>query len=283
MSLRERIPWDDNPDDSDHPGLVDWEIVLSANGVYSALDNLLQSPGWHEALPDLMDDFSMLLRDAMDLERELGGADDRKDRSYIYQPSIVAHSQNTHLADRAALIGFTRDAWLATARVSPERARRAAENWAGAPYPVFRRLAFFAATQKDAIPPQQGLDWLLADGHWCLWSVETHREAMRLLVDVATRLDAESVDRLERSVLEGPPPSMYQGSIDSERLGRIVEREVWLRLAKMDDVGADLGAAARAELDESHSRHPEWQLERNESDEFPFWMSPAPRFLWTVI
>ena len=53
----------------------------------------------------------------------------------------------------------------------------------------------------------------------------------------------------------------------------------------MDDVGADLGAAARAELDESHSRHPEWQLERNESDEFPFWMGggewrkfvPAPR------
>ena len=35
----------------------------------------------------------------------------------------------------------------------------------------------------------RGLDWLLADEHWWLWSVETEREAMRLLVALAPQLE----------------------------------------------------------------------------------------------
>ena len=103
---------------------------------------------------------------------DLGRADDRYDRSYIYLPSIAQHDQNIHVPDWAVLIELTRDAWLATKEVAPERARRAAENWCSAPYPVFRRLALFAATQEDVIPPRRGLDWMLAHDHWWLWSVK---------------------------------------------------------------------------------------------------------------
>ena len=276
ISLNTPFPPYPEQEDSGGPerltDLVEWEIVLSIDDVYSALRELQQIPRWPEALPSLLEDFCALLRDAMDLARELGGADDRSDRSFIHQPSIAVHSQNVHLPERAALIELTRDAWLATKEIAAGRARRTAENWWNAPYPVFRRLALFAATQEDVIPTRQGLDWLLADDNWWFWSVETHREAMRLLVELAPRLDAESLARLERSVLDRPPDSMYNDGIEPERLERMVEREVWLRLAKMDDVGVDLGAAARAHLAESRSRHPEWRLEPDERDEFPVWM-----------
>ena len=198
---------------------MDWKVVLTSDNVHPALHDLRQSPRWSKALPDLLDDFGALLRDAMDLARELGGANEREDRSYIYQPSIAAHPQNMHLPDRAALIELTRDAWLATKEIAPERARCAAEIWCAAPYPVFRRLAFFAATQEGVIPPRQGLDWLLADDNWWLWSMETKREAMRLLVALTLGLDAESLAQLEQAVLAGWPSSMYKDDIDPKDLG----------------------------------------------------------------
>ena len=272
--LREPFPW---PALGDSVGperlkdLVDWKVVLTSDNVHPALHDLRQSPRWSKALPDLLDDFGALLRDAMDLARELGGANEREDRSYIYQPSIAAHPQNMHLPDRAALIELTRDAWLATKEIAPERARCAAEIWCAAPYPVFRRLAFFAATEEGVIPPRQGLDWLLAGDNWWLWSMETKREAMRLLVALALGLDSESLAQLEQAVLAGWPLSMCKDDINPKDRARLVEREVWQRLAMMDNAGAALGTDAKAKLDELSSRHPEWQLETDGRDEFPIW------------
>ena len=272
LSLREPISWDLDRGDAVRQeclnDLVDWKIVLSVDNVHPALENLYQNPRWVEALPDLLDAFSVLLRDSMDLARKLGGADDRRDRSYIYEPSIAAHARNVHLQDWTALIELTRDAWLATAEIAPKRARRIAENWSTTPYPVFRRLAFFAATQEGAIPPQQALDWLLADDHWWLWSMETEREVLCLLVGLSADLGAESLARLERVILTGPPRPMYKDDLEPEDWVSIMEEQIWLRLAKMDAVRVVLGTDAKAKLNEVSLRHPEWQLEPDGSDEF---------------
>ena len=136
------------------------------------------------------------------------------------------------------------------------------------------------------IPARQGLDWLLADERWWLWSVETQREAMRLLVALAPRLDAELLTRLEQAVLAGPPRSMFRDDIEPEHWVEIAEMEVWKRLAKMDQLGVVLGAEGRTKLDELTSRHSDWQLATSESDEFPIGSTdvreltlvvPAPR------
>ena len=281
VSISEPIPWSWDPDDGDESEAlkdpVDWKIVLSIDHVDAALKPLRESPRWKEILPDLLADFGALLREAMDLSRDLGGADDRTDRSYIYRPSIGDHQQNIHLPDRAVLIELTRDAWLATLETSPDRARRAAEDWRAAPYPVFRRMAFFAATQGNVISPRQGLEWLLADDHWWLWTVETQREAMRLLVVLAPALDAESRGRLERAILAGPPRSMYKIDIEPEDWSRLVASQVWLRLAKMNYAGAALGADARSKLMELSTQHREWQVEPDESHEFPVWTGGGGR------
>lgn len=130
--LREQINWPDDKDIEEPErirDLVDWEIVLSSAHVHSELQILRVNSRWREALPSLLDDLSILLRDAMDLMQELDRADDRNDLSYISQPSISEHSQNRHVHDWTALIELTRDAWLATATVAPDRARLVAEIW----------------------------------------------------------------------------------------------------------------------------------------------------------
>ena len=215
VHLRQPLHWDDAPtppDDPKHIGyLVESEVVLSSDHVHSVVDELRQDARWSDVLPDLLDDFGALLRDAMDLARELGRAEDREDQSYVDQPSIGNHPQNRRFHDWTALIELSRDAWLATAKTAPERARRVVETWRFAPYPVFRRLAFFVATQEDIIRPRQALEWLLVDDHWWLWSVETQRETMRLLIAIVPRLEAESLAELETGRSRRSAPRHVQG------------------------------------------------------------------------
>ena len=110
------------------------------------------------ALPELpLSDFSALLRDAFDLMRELGSAEDRERFCpYMHQPSISEHPQNRDFHDWTALIDLTRDAWKRPRRRNRRSGQR---SWPGVlgwhtPYPfVPARLAYFAAAQGSVIPP----------------------------------------------------------------------------------------------------------------------------------
>ena len=280
VSLRAPFAWPFDEDEVEEETgsirqLVEWEIVLSANRVHGDLRDLAGHESWVSALPTLLAEFNELLRDALDLMRELGGADDRSDLSYVSQPSISEHAQNSFFRDWTALIELNRDAWRAAAAVSPDRARLAAEAWSQLPYPLFRRLAFFAAAQDGVVPRSQGLGWLLADDHWWLWSAETQRETMRLLVALAPQLAGEELATLERAILAGPPRDMYRPDIEEERWSRIQENSVWLRLAKVSENGAELNTAARGRLNEISAKFPNRRLAANERDEFPTWTGDA--------
>lgn len=276
LLLREPFRWSGEGDDDKAQdcikNIVEWEVVLASDYVHSALRALPKNDQWKAALPKLLDDFNTLLRDALDLMRELGGVDSQNDHSYAHQPSISEHPQNKDFQDWTALIELTRDAWLATVEILPERARIVADLWAGEPYPLFRRLAFFAAAhQGGVVPLQQALDWLLADGRRWLWSEETRRETIRLLVFLAKRLDASLLAELERAVLSGPPRDLYSADIEPNTLKTIVDHGVWLRLAKAAEAGARLSTEGRSRLD-TLSANNSWQLAADESDEFPIWM-----------
>jgi hypothetical protein len=252
--------------------LVNWEIVLATDDVHAALKDLGQNAHWHKALPHLLSDSTGLSRDALDLMRELGGADDRYDTSYAVQPSIKDHPQNRDFHEWTALIVLTRDAWLATAEIFPDQARAEAWRWLTFPYPLFRRLAFFAAAETRLFSPQGTLTWLLSDNHWWLWSTETQRETLRLLVAFATQVTAEQGSILEQAILRGPPNDMFQSEADPKLLRRVVDHEIWLRLTKYKTAGASMGPEAAIRLDALSSQYPDWRVEDDEKDEFPVWM-----------
>ena len=275
--LNEPFDWpfeeeDEEPDEPEHMSkLVRAEVVLSTQGVREQLLELVGEERWATALPELLNEFSGLLRDTLDLMRELGQADYDNDQSYLSQPSISEHSQNHGYQDWTALIELVRDAWLRTCVQSLEKARAAAEEWLQTPYPVFRRLAFFAASRDKTIPRSQALDWLLSDQCRWLWSQETLREAMRLLVAIAPKMDEAELKRFELAILAGPPRVMYLEDLEPEVWTRIQDREIWLRLAKLADCGARLSAAGIKRMSEISVRYPDWQLAENEQDEFSIW------------
>ena len=299
VSLRKPIKWPANdgsePERSKEPA-IGWEVVPFANNVLHDLGELVKNKRWKAESPKLLTELNSLLRDALDLMRELGSANDRRELSHVLRPTISEHTQNIDLKDWTVLIDLTRDAWLLTAKESPEQARNVAEAWSREPYLLFRRLALFAAAQDEIIHRHQGLDWLLADKHCWLWSPETRRETMRLLVALAPQLTKDEIAELEKAILNGPPRTMSENHIDHERQSDNGNWNIWLRLAKIDQAHATLGKGdwlskdGRKKLTELSDKHLDWKLAEDESDEFPVWISvsgmefvPTPRPLQELI
>ncbi len=275
--LKKPFRWgDDDSSSADDPSrikqLVDLELVLATDHVHSALRDLADQH-WVSALPLLLDDFQQLLRDALDLLRELGEADDSSDRSHWDLPSITPHWQNRGFRDWVSLIVLLRDAWLAVRTDDSARATRIAQSWFELPYPTFKRLALFAASQDGCIPPEQWVKWLLADDTCWLWSTDTGREVFRLLVLQGQHLAGGTQEQLEAAILAGPPREMLMEQPEPDWWAQHVLSSTWLRLAKLKQTGLALGASAAACLEEISTAYPQWQLATNESDEFSHWMS----------
>ena len=253
--------------------IVDWDLALTADNVHSMIQELAEAEHWQNVLPMMLDDFQQLLRDALDLLHELGEADDRSDRSHWDLPSISLHWQNRGFRDWIALIELLRDAWLATRGIDPARATQIAQKWFSLPYPTFKRMALFAASQDGCIAGDQWVDWLLTDDAWWLWVVDTRRETMRLLVLQGAQLPSDAREKLEAAILAGPPRAMYRDDIEMEPMQYLMNRSIWLHLAKLQEGGSHLGATAVQRFNDLSMAYPALRLADNERDEFPHWMS----------
>ena len=253
--------------------VVNWELVLATENAHYNIREMKGNQVWEEGLKELLLDFSSLLKDALLLRQELGGADKRNDFSYMHQPSISEHDQNKDTRDWTVLIDLSRDAWLATKNSSPAAAFIAATAWMDIEFPIFRKLSFFAATHDEVVDPDTALNWLLIDDSWWLWSVETEREAIRLLVSLMTRLNDVGRQRLEAAVLMGPPRDMFAGNMEEDRWQQIRDHEIWLRLAKIADVKPLLNEDSKVCLLALSEANSDWKLAEDQSDEFPVWYS----------
>lgn len=251
--------------------LVDCEVVLTDHARSALLGK--DNRDWQSVLPLLQEDLHFLLRDALDLQRELGQADDFSDLSYWHLPSIEHHWQNRGFHDWISLIELLRDAWLRINEDDKTHAAQIAVKWFQLPYPTFKRLAFFAASKDDCIEPHIWVDWLLSENSWWLWSPDMKREVCRLLVLQGAQLKGEAQKKLETAILEGPPREMLQQKIEPKHWGELVAHLTWLRLAKLEASGLELGKTALAKLTQISIRSPEWKLANNDKDEFSHWMS----------
>lgn len=274
--LRPPFRWNEEEENAAEPKrlrqYVDWDLMLTADHVHSALRDLADE-NWTLALPLLLEDFQQLLRDALDLLRELGEANDHSDRSHWDMASITPHWQNRGFRDWVRLIELLRDAWQALHISDSVRATRFAQTWFELPYPTFKRLALFAASQDDCITPEKWVYWLLSDGARWLWSTDTRREVLRLLVLKGRLLAGDTQALLESAIVAGPPREMYRDDLEQADWEDLVARSVWLYLAKLNASGLTLGTSATTHLADLINDHPQWQIAANERDEFSHWMS----------
>lgn len=281
IRFSEAVRFGDELTDSTQPArikdIVDWELVLASKNVRYALGGVAtqSSARWQEAMPNMLPDLTALLLDACRLARELDETDEKYDRSYIEQPSILQHSQNRGFRDWTVLIDLNRESWLATADQFPDRAKLAAISWWMNPYPLFKRLAFMAASEREIVPNSLALEWLLSDNYWWLWHVGVRVEVIHLLQTLGPKLVHVDWKRLEVALLQGPPKEIFGLSKDAAGLEEreyFTEKNIWLRLATIKEAGVSLGVEAEAKLAELVGKHSDWNRPTDEKDSFPFWI-----------
>ena len=252
---------------------INCDLVLTSNDADSVLDSLGDSEEWVAALPMLLGDFELLLRDALELLEELGAADHRSDRTYWYMPSISKHWQNRHFKSWTLLIKLLRNAWVELDKTDSASAEDIAIRWFQIQFPTFKRLALFAAANSQSIDANTWTGWLETESATWLWSLETKREICRLLATKGAELDSDSQDRLERLILAGPPRCTYAKEIADEDSKEFVARSVWLRLAKLRSSGLTLNEEAEVRFQELTNTNPQWGLRDDQQEEFSHWMS----------
>ena len=251
--------------------LLGYKLVLSADHVSDAFRNI-EKDFWHSAMPLLIDEFQNLLLDALALLVELDLADEHRDSSYWVLPSISPHSQNRGYHDWVLLIELLRDAWLTVLESDSRKATQLANSWFELPHPTFKRLALFAASKDANITSKVWVEWLTEHSAFWLWSMETRRETLRLLVARGEHLTPRTQAKLEAAILAGPLRSEYREDIEPERWQQLRRRSIWLRLAKLQTSGCNLRPRALNVFTKLSKANEHWALAPNQSDEFSSWI-----------
>lgn len=220
---------------NDARDIFDWQIKLRARQarIGFTVQDWYNEKCWQDAQPILLDDFTGLLRNALDLRRELGDANDKTDDSHnaMWPWSVSQYSLNHDAPSWTTLVAFARDAWM-TARISAdksdrERALCIAENWHKTPYPIFKRLALFAATYNDIVPVRLALDWLLADDGWWLKAEETQRECSDLIIALerGRKLSEEQERELTGAIMKNNGIALSEKA--QAKLKRLIKKYNW--------------------------------------------------------
>lgn len=252
--------------------VLGYDLVLSYGGVSNMYQSRLDQP-WVSTLPALLDEFQQLLKDALDLQRELGETSYLRERTEWLIQSISPHEQNRKLDGWVELVVLLRDAWLNVYDVDKAHALQIAQSWFLLPYPTFKRLALFSASYDDCIPSEQWVRWLVADDAWWLWLPELRREVCRLLVLQGRKLATDDLVVLEQAIIAGPPRHMFSSDMDDDAWGGLQKRAIWLRLAKLASTGVRLNRTANERLLLLVADRGNFGLAADESDEFSMWMS----------
>ena len=264
--------------------LFDFKLELNTDNALSIIQSFKDSPEWQEALPKLLNDVQQLLSDALELMGSLGQVDDRSDHSHWPLPSISDHWQNRGHENWVVLIELLRDSWLSIYSSSPDQALQIANTWYSTPYPTFKRLAFFAYSHFGASASELWVTNLLQDNSYWLWTNETKREVIRLLVIQGSNIPRHNLDQLETAIISGPPREMFRDDLDSEDWRSVSDHYTWLLLAKLELGGCPLSNRATRKLSTLISKNPSLRLQEDESDEFTHWLSGTgdPDFIDTT-
>ncbi len=146
-----KLSYFDEPRDPkpDHP--PDWCMIhielVGIEGNHDIEQIRKSADGWDDALAVMAEDITTLLKEALHWLQEFGLASSDEDPTYIDYRSISPHDQNAHAHTWTQLIALARDSYDALVAFGDEvAAARLARRWQSLPFPVFRRLALYAAT-----------------------------------------------------------------------------------------------------------------------------------------
>ncbi|WP_145477610.1 SIR2 family protein [Stenotrophomonas rhizophila] len=231
-----------------------------------------------QAWPDTLEAGVALFRtldrslfEALEQATDLGmtGSWDRPSRDI---PSIAKHHQNSGRGGFRPIVRAIAELWQRIAAHDPEQARRLIGHWSQSAFLLVRRLHIFALAD-ESWPDNDAARALLGLKDDDFWDDDTQVEIMRLLARRWTTFGNDERAALEGRLCAGVPKTLFldEATEDEDRWQSIVDNSIYRRLARISSADGVLSDTSNALLEEIRSRHPKWQAEPGDRDDFSVW------------
>ena len=183
----------------------------------------------NELLLQHAEDFSNLLKEAMDLAKKFEIIKDSHDLFYIERPSIADHSQNKKYYTWTYLIDLVRDSFdCAIGQNNKELTNLLLKKWAYYPYSIFYRLILYAITKYTQLDESLSINLIKNKPNDTLWSPSCQNELFKYLKQ--RKHSKKAIDLLLKFIIKGPLRSTFKKDLTEEKFNEIKNIEIYHRL-----------------------------------------------------
>ena len=179
------------------------------------------------------EDFTELLKKAMELAEQVGIIYNGFDFLYIHRPSIDEHEQNKHYEAWTYLVELVKQSFDLAVEKDKKKAKLLLDKWSLYPYSIFYRLIFYAITKYPNLDEEAVIKLFEEKPEQTLWSSSCKKEVLKLLK--VKKFSEKSIEKLFTLIKKGPSRSLYNiGEKDADVIFKeIKERSIYQRLQRL--------------------------------------------------
>ena len=178
------------------------------------------------------EDWTNLLKKAMELAKQTELITNGEDAFYFQKPSIERYTKKTNAYSWTYLIDLARDSFNLSMKQNKPLADLLLKKWERYPYSIFYRLILYAVTKHNCLNESTVLN-LFKNNKIILWSTTCQNEVLRYL---SGRQHSEEAARgLSSLIMKGPPESLYNINNNDDRFTELKEIDIIKRLHCLKD------------------------------------------------
>ena len=156
------------------------------------------------------EDFSDLLKKAMQKAEQFKIIQNGEDLFYIQRPSVADHGQNKDFYTWTYLIDLARDSFDLAMEKNKNLAKFLLYKWQQYPYSIFYRLILYAITKYESLDEQLAIN--LFKNNLILWTSTCKHEVLKYLRD--KKHSKQAGKELIQLIMQGPPRHIFKTNVD---------------------------------------------------------------------
>ena len=245
------------------------KLKISMNGF---LDQLLEN---EKALLTHAEDFTNLLKKAMEFAKFAGIIQNEHDLFYFQKPSIAPHEQNRNYDSWTYLIDLVRDSFDLAMKKNKKLAKFLIDKWQFYPYSIFYRLILYAVKKYPDLDEDMAIKLFEEKPDQTLWSSSCKNELLKFLKN--RNHSKKSIKKILSLIMKGPSRSLYREDIEDSLFTEIKERAIYQKLHNLKTSGIELPKDIEDNYNKIQSKYSFKPSTEKGSDkeDFPFWHSGA--------
>ena len=221
------------------------------------------------------EDFTNLLKKAMELAEFVEIIKNGHDLFYFQKPSIAIHEQNKNYDSWTYLIDLVRDSFDLAMQENRNLAELLVHKWQLYPYSLFYRLILYAVTKYPDLDEDITIKLFEEKPDQTLWSTSCQNEVLKFLRN--KKHSEKSTKKLLSLIMKGPSRSLYREDIEESRFTEIKETAIYQGLNNLKTSGIKLPKDIEDNYNTIQSKYSFKPSTEKDSDkeDFPFWHSGA--------